>query len=156
METAQFMAMLVPLFMIVGGICLLALYLVHRQRFRELQIRERIALIEKGLVPSPELDPGGFDSFVQKRPPDPHLTPDRFRTFGIMMIGVGVALACLIGFSAGEAGTALGVGGAVFVLGLASVAAGRSMERRIAARAQTPGPAALTPLEMPPGPLPPA
>lgn len=157
METAQFMAMLIPLFMIVGGLGLLAMYLVHRQRFRELQIKERIALIEKGLVPSPEFDPGGFDSFVQKRPPDPHLVPDRFRTFGIMMVGVGVALAFLIGFAASNGATAIGVGGAVVVLGMASVAASRSIERRIAARAASrPPTGAISPLEMPPGPLPPA
>ena len=30
-------------------------------RMRELRIRERIAMIEKGLVPPPEVDPAGFD-----------------------------------------------------------------------------------------------
>jgi hypothetical protein len=155
MDTAQFMAMLIPLLMLVGGIFLLAMYLVHRQRLRELQIKERIALIEKGLVPSPEVDPGAFDSFVQKRPAEPYAMPDRFRTLGIMLVGVGIALVFLIGFAADDFGSAVGVGGAVVVLGTASVATGRSMERRLASRAPA-QPPALTLQETPPGPLPPS
>ena len=35
--------------------------MLSRARIREFEIRERIAMIEKGLVPPPEKDPDGFD-----------------------------------------------------------------------------------------------
>ena len=49
---------------IVGTICTFAYIIVltlSRARVRELEVRERIAMIERGLVPPPEVDPRGFD-----------------------------------------------------------------------------------------------
>ena len=33
---------------------------------RELEVRERIAMIERGLVPPPEVDPRGFDRAMDR------------------------------------------------------------------------------------------
>src|SRR4249920_2215022 len=49
---------------VLGGMGLIAVMLRGRQRLRELAIQERIALIEKGLVPSPEADPARFETLV--------------------------------------------------------------------------------------------
>ena len=49
---------------IVGTICVFTYIIVltlSKARVRELEVRERIALIERGLVPPPEVDPRGFD-----------------------------------------------------------------------------------------------
>ena len=49
---------------IVGTICTFAYIIVltlSKARVRELEVRERIAMIERGLVPPPEVDPRGFD-----------------------------------------------------------------------------------------------
>ena len=34
---------------------------IAKGRVRELEIRERIAMIERGMVPPPEADPAGFE-----------------------------------------------------------------------------------------------
>jgi len=49
---------------IIGTICTFAYIIVltlSKARVRELEVRERIAMIERGLVPPPEVDPRGFD-----------------------------------------------------------------------------------------------
>jgi len=43
---------------------LVAMSARSRDRMRELAMRERIAMIEKGLVPSPESDPARFDLLI--------------------------------------------------------------------------------------------
>ena len=52
---------LIPIVAIVGGIIAGIVATVTRGRVRELEIRERIAMIERGMVPPPESDPEGFD-----------------------------------------------------------------------------------------------
>jgi len=52
---------MIPVVAIIGGISVAITSIRAEARLRELRIRERIAMIEKGLVPSPEVDPRGFD-----------------------------------------------------------------------------------------------
>ena len=52
---------MVPIVAIIGGISVAIVNSIGRARIRELEIRERIAMIEKGMVPSPEADPNGFE-----------------------------------------------------------------------------------------------
>jgi hypothetical protein len=110
----------IPITAIFGGFVYLIVRTLARSRVRELEIRERIAMIERGLVPAPETDPRGFeramarhDIVVRRR------TPSRFRGAGIIIIGAGMAFMMLIAFAGGEPGAAIGVGGAIVVLGLA-------------------------------------
>ena len=56
-------AVFIPIAGIIGGISVAIVSIISRMRLRELRIRERIAMIEKGLVPPPEVDPAGFDRF---------------------------------------------------------------------------------------------
>ena len=49
---------------VIGGFCLIAYAFTTRQRLRELAMRERIAMIERGLVPPPEVDPVRFERIV--------------------------------------------------------------------------------------------
>jgi len=50
---------LIPIVGILGGISVAITSIRAGARLRELRIRERIAMIEKGLVPAPEVDPVG-------------------------------------------------------------------------------------------------
>jgi hypothetical protein len=50
---------------VIGGMINGIVAATAKARVRELEIRERIAMIERGLVPSPETDPKGFEQRMQ-------------------------------------------------------------------------------------------
>src|SRR3954447_18139169 len=114
---------------IVGTICTFAFLIVltmNRSRIRELEIRERIAMVERGLVPPPEVDPRGFEREMDRherrysrRLARHDIRSGRHRRSGVTVMGVGAGLMVLIAFTAGEPGVAIGVGGAIMILGLA-------------------------------------
>jgi hypothetical protein len=111
----------IPLLAISGGFVFLIIRTVLRSRVRELEIRERIAMIERGLVPPPEKDPRGFDramlmhQYVVTRRSSPR---HRHRRAGVTIMGVGFGLMVLLAFTA-DIQVGLGVGGFLVVLGLA-------------------------------------
>jgi hypothetical protein len=104
---------------VLGGFVLIAMTLASRQRLRELAVKERIAMIEKGLVPSPELDPARFERLVgaPRRPANSRSM--RYRSAGVVLIGLGLALMVLLVFAAGVAAVGIGIGGGFAVLGAA-------------------------------------
>ena len=110
---------LIPILSIVGAFTYAIMHSMHRARVRELEIRERIAMIEKGLVPPPEVDPRGFDRAMNRYDRVQWTTSAaRHRRAGITLIGIGVGLIVLIGFS-GHPDEGFAVGGCVSVLGIA-------------------------------------
>ena len=111
------MAVVTALFL--GGMALIGVMLRGRQRLRELVIRERIALIEKGLVPSPEADPLRFEAFVS-RGRRVNRTAARYRSAGVFIIGLGCAIFLLLCFTARIPEVAFGVGGGITVIGAAA------------------------------------
>jgi hypothetical protein len=109
--------------LVLGALTLIGMALRGRQRLRELAIRERIAMIERGLMPSPESDPERFDrnlllAAALQRASNPRGT--RYRTIGVMLMGLGAALFLLLAFAGGVVDIAFGVAGGVFVLGIAA------------------------------------
>jgi hypothetical protein len=111
----------IPILAVLGGFVFLIVRTVLRARVRELEIRERIAMIERGLVPPPEVDPKGFDRAMlmhqyvtTRRPPARY----RHRRAGVTMIGVGLGLVVLLGFTA-DVSIGMGVGGFLMILGVA-------------------------------------
>jgi hypothetical protein len=104
---------------VIGGFCLVAYAFTTRQRLRELAVRERIALIERGLVPAPEADPARFERLVgpAKRPVT--AKAQRYRSAGVMLMGLGAALLILLAFAAGVPGVGVGIGGGLAALGAA-------------------------------------
>ena len=106
--------------LIGGGFILIFGMLRSRTRLRELAIKERIALIEKGLVPSPEVDPARFEALIGGRR-TPSLRGARYKTAGVMLMGLGVGLLLLISFAANEPQVGFGVGGGMTVIGLAAL-----------------------------------
>ena len=113
---------LIPIVAIVGAIALAIVKTRAKTRIRELQIRERIAMIEKGLVPPPEVDPVGFDRAMSRQERNDWISrAPKHRRAGITLMGVGFGLMVLIGFAGDheDLGSAIGVGGFLAVLGAA-------------------------------------
>lgn len=106
--------------LVVAGLVVMWMGLQSRRQQLEMQHRERLAMIERGLVPPPELDPEGFERHMSKRTVRA-ASSARWRGAGIMMIGLGIALVFLLTFAAGEASIGIGIGGAFVVLGAAFV-----------------------------------
>jgi hypothetical protein len=107
---------------IVGTICTFAYIIVltlSKARVRELEVRERIAMIERGLVPPPEVDPRGFDRAMRVLETAKHRAPGRHRRAGITLIGVGFGLMMLIGVAGSSMSEGIGVGGFFVIMGLA-------------------------------------
>src|SRR5271155_4102939 len=112
----------VPVVAIIGWVVFAIVQTLARSQVRALEIRERIAMIERGLVPPPEVDPRGFDRAMNRydrrsmRRYDRH-GPYRPRRVGIIFMGVGFGLMMLIGVESPREG--VGVGGFFVVMGLA-------------------------------------
>ena len=136
-ETLFVMFTLVLVVVVLGGFGLIGYSFMSRQRLRELAVRERIAMIERGLVPPPEVDPAQFDRAVNQ-PRHPAYTASmlrisakaqRYRSAGVMLMGLGFGLVMLIGFAAGSLDVAFGVGGGLAALGAAVFLNGMLMTR---------------------------
>lgn len=117
---------LIPIVAIIGAFVTAIVATLSRARVRELEIRERIAMIEKGLVPPPEVDPRGFDSAMDRydrlrllRAERARRSPRRHRSAGVTLMGVGFGLMVLIAFAGESPSSAIGVGGFLVVIGLA-------------------------------------
>jgi hypothetical protein len=104
----------IPLIGLVGVFTLIALGIWRAARLRELTHRERLAMIEKGMIPAPEVDP----SFDRTRLL-PSQTAQRFRTAGITVIGLGIAIGLIIATAGQEIRIGAGIGGAITTIGLA-------------------------------------
>jgi hypothetical protein len=123
----------IPALAIIGSFVYVIVQTLVRARVRELEVRERIAMIERGLVPPPEKDPNGFDRAMDRyervrtqfhdRDDDwdwrPRRSSSRYRSAGVTLMGVGFGLMLLLMFTAGEPNVAVGVGGFLVVMGLA-------------------------------------
>src|SRR2546430_11968964 len=116
---------LVPIIGILAIFAFATIRTLLRARVRELEIRERIVMIEKGLVPPPEVDPRGFDTAMDRYDrirllrADGRRSPRRHRSAGVTLMGVGFGLMVLIAFAGESPSSAVGVGGFLVVIGLA-------------------------------------
>jgi hypothetical protein len=100
--------------MIFGGLGVLWMAMSNRRAVREMEHRERLAMIQHGLMPAPETDPLAFET--QFAPPSTS-RPERWRAAGVVIIGLGLALMMLLTFTTREPELGIGVGGAFVVLG---------------------------------------
>ena len=120
MNESEVMVFLFSL-MVFAGVAVLWMAMQSRRRFREMEHRERLAMIERGLIPSPELDPAAFERRSNVAPvPEPQVTT-RARSTGVMLIGFGLGLAMLIAFAFEVPEVGVGLGGAFALLGGAFV-----------------------------------
>ena len=88
----------------------------YRARILEMAHRERLAMIERGLAPS-ELPPLTYqDAHVHRS-----ARSSKLLSAGIVIVGLGLAIAFLVGFASREPEVAVGVGGAIVVLGVSVI-----------------------------------
>jgi hypothetical protein len=109
----------IPIAAILGFWLFMIVASISRSRVRELEVRERIAMIERGLVPPPEVDPRGFDRAMSRYDRRRANGPHRHRRAGVALVGVGLGLMLMIGIAGHEPSQAIGVGGFLVVLGAA-------------------------------------
>lgn len=110
---------LIPIVALIGAFTYAIIHSLARARVRELEVRERIAMIERGLVPPPEVDPRGFDRAMDRYERYRYRSPGRHRRAGITLMGVGFGLVMLIGVAGGSMDEGIGVGGFLVIIGLA-------------------------------------
>jgi phosphate/sulfate permease len=117
---------LIPVVAIIGGIAAAITSTIVRGRVRELEIRERIAMIERGLVPPPEKDPQGFERAMNHYERARGVEAEwrgrkstRYRSAGVTLMGIGFGLMIMMSFAGGAINEGIGVGGFVVILGLA-------------------------------------
>ena len=118
-DMASYAWVFIPIVAIGGSFLVAIIGIMSRGRVRELEIRERIAMIERGLVPPPESDPGGFERRMEtmdRMHGRGNLGP-RFRTAGITIMSVGFGLAMFLYFVDAPS-TGIGIGGFLVILGL--------------------------------------
>jgi hypothetical protein len=117
-QPSDWVWVLIPLAAIIGAFGTAIAATMARSRVRELEIRERIAMIEKGLMPPPEVDPRGFDRAMDRYDRIQWSTSAaRHRSAGIVLLGIGIGLFLVIGVGGGEPNVGIGVGGFLAVLG---------------------------------------
>lgn len=130
--------------MVFAGVAVLWIAMANRRAVREMEHRERMAMIQAGVVPAPESDPLAFETQMEpvRRPVS---RQDRWRTAGTLTIGFGLALFMLLWFTGVEE-IAFGVGGAFAVLGGSFLLNGTLMS----ADPHTPRPLVRRPTSTPP------
>ena len=144
-----FLAFVLPLvltilFTVVGGV-LVVLAMKQRGRTLEMKHRERLAMIERGLAPAPGSSPAAFEEWQ-----DRHQRPaSAATTIGVVIVALGLAFAFIVGFAGGEGDAAIGIGGAIVVLGAAFIING-ILQRRPEPPSYSSG---YSPTPRPPGPL---
>ena len=109
----------------VGGVTIIVLGLRSQAHRNELRHQERMAMIERGMVPPPEM--GGW---APPPPAGPGVTYRDHRrgaksgsqmTAGIVLIGAGFAFMTIVGIAADTPSVAIGIGGALVVFGAALI-----------------------------------
>jgi hypothetical protein len=113
MHTEELFAILFAL-VVLSGVAIVIMGLRQRSQQLELQHRERMAMIERGIVPSPEGPPSGGHRPVAAGVP-------RSMSLGIVIVAAGLGLMTLIGVAFGESEAGVGVGGAIAIIGTAFI-----------------------------------
>jgi hypothetical protein len=99
---------------LVAGLSVIFAALRYRTKMLELRHAERLAMIERGLVPPPEMS--GLDVEPSGRSQEA-VVRGRSMSLGIIVVGFGLALAFLVGIAGGSFESGIGVGGAIAILG---------------------------------------
>ena len=100
-------------FVIAGGVFVIVNALKYRSKILEMAHRERLAMIERGLKPTGPL----MDLPLGR----PRARSSRMMSGGIVVVGLGLAIATVISFASREPEIGFGIGGAVAILGAAFI-----------------------------------
>jgi hypothetical protein len=116
----EFWAFLIPIVAIIGAFVIAGLGIYRHIRLQEFAHRERLALIEKGLVP-PDKTPSEAYRLepMQALISSQSSLDERTRRAGVVLVGIGFGIAFLIWMAGHEPDAAVGVGGFLLILGAA-------------------------------------
>src|SRR5207244_6883008 len=107
-DMVMYSPFVVPIAVIVGSFVFIIIRTLAKARVRELEIRERIAMIERGLVPPPEVDPRGFDRAMNRMDRREYRTGStRHRRAGVTLMGVGFGVVVRIAFTGRQPSAAI-------------------------------------------------
>jgi hypothetical protein len=108
---------IVSALLFMSGLAVIWMAMQSRRQIREMEHRERLAMIERGLVPGMEFESGALDrQFTPARAPESR-GASRARTGGVTLISLGLALMFMLTFAAGQPEVGIGVGGAFALVG---------------------------------------
>ena len=116
---ASALVVLILCLLIIAAVVVIGMGIRSRRQIREMEHRERMAMIERGLTPSPDLESATDERTLSNEDAARDARVLRWRTAGIMMIGLGLAYFFLVTFTVRNAEIGIGVGGAFTVIGAA-------------------------------------
>jgi len=99
-----------------GGVFIIYLGLKQRSQQLEMHHRERMAMIEKGMIPLSDPEAMHVRRIVNSGP------ASRSLSIGIMVVGLGLGLMTIISIAGESPEVGIGVGGAIAILGGAFIA----------------------------------
>lgn len=102
---------------VFSGVFIVFMGLRQRSQQLEMQHKERMAMIERGLTPSPEFASGRGPS----RGPGRDGVPSRSMSLGIIVVAIGLGLMSIIAIAAGSPEVGVGIGGAIAIIGAAFI-----------------------------------
>lgn len=114
MDDGLLVGLVITFMTLVAGLTVIFAALRYRTKVLELRHAERLAMIERGLVPSPEMS--GLDVEPSGRSQEA-VVRGRSMSLGIIVVGLGLALTFLVGIAGGSIEAGIGVGGAIAILG---------------------------------------
>jgi len=117
MQAEELFAMVFVLAMF-SGVFIIFMGLRQRSQQLEMRHRERMAMIERGQIPL-EGEVSGLPG--RRVMPRSSAASARSLSFGIIVVGLGVALMTIIGIAGDSPEIGVGVGGAVAILGAAFI-----------------------------------
>jgi hypothetical protein len=129
MQTEELFAV-VFIFGVFAGVFIIFLGLRQRSQQLEMHHRERMAMIERGQIPLADPEVLHVRRILNVGP------SSRYLSVGIIVVGLGLALATIISVAGESPEVGIGVGGAIAILG------GAFIVRSILVRPETPSPSA--------------
>lgn len=119
----------------VAGVLVIFMAMRQRSQFVEMQHRERMAMIERGMTPSSSPVAGRQLVVRHDRVPAP-----RSMTLGIVVVAVGLGLMSIVSIAAGAPEVGVGIGSAIVIVGAAFIVNSLVWRSIAAARPHTPPP----------------
>lgn len=127
-DSIFFLAAVIPLSIIVGGVVIIVMAMRQRGLTMEMKHRERMAMIERGVVPGPARDPAEFERWQERHE---HQPAARATSIGVLIAALGIGLMLMIAFAGGSVGAGVGVGGSIAVIGVAFIINGELQRRTL-------------------------
>ncbi len=139
MEAEELIVVMLSSLGILSGVAVIWMAMQSRRQIREMEHRERLAMIERGLVPAPESDPARFDrKFASGARAGIAERRSARGAAASSMISLGFAFMFMLSFAAGAPGVGFGIGGAFALVGAGFFVNSLLMSRAEAYRARRP------------------